>query len=199
MALTKRWRTGRPGLLRETPEMIFEMSGGNSAEDCFVGLLASEELARHAVKNHNEMLRLASVRPVLPESPMRPHERWQILRQPDGNLAIFDMQDAKFVLTDASAGQVLDMVRAYEHAAADYETRGVLIALTERGETPYPRPIPWRRAVEIDRAHGGDVWKRYEHERVELPDPYDVAASLGLSREQLGFTDDEEQADVAQP
>lgn len=198
MTLKKGWRTGHNGLLRETPAMIFELSGGNAAEDRFLGVMASEELACHAVSAHNESLRRASVKPVLPESPVRPHERWQIMLQPDNLLAIFDVQDSRFVLTDASPGQVLDMVRAWANTATDYETRGVLIALTERGETPYPHPVSWKDAVKFDRAHGGDMWKRYEQERVDLPNPYSVAEALGLTPELLGYTSDEGQTDAAQ-
>lgn len=83
----------------------------------------------------------------------------QILKQPDGRLAVFSSFTDTFVLMDATEGEVVDW---FAEQAAERErerTRAVLgHVLANNPQAAYFQfTLTWEEAVQTNQKHGGDL------------------------------------------
>jgi hypothetical protein len=84
----------------------------------------------------------------------------QIIRQPDGRLAVFSSVVDAFVVIDATPDELIDY-RAEEAAIKARERARTEIDRVLSGEPkPYHQfTLTWDEAVQMDREHGGDVFR----------------------------------------
>jgi hypothetical protein len=76
----------------------------------------------------------------------------QIIRQPDGRLAVFDSTEDAFMIVDATPEEVIEW-RAEEAAEAARErTKAELKRVLSESETPYHQfTLTWEEASRMDR------------------------------------------------
>lgn len=88
---------------------------------------------------------------------------YQVIKQPDGELAIFSSYTDTIVMWDADEAEVVQYF--VDIAAEDARRRAEqVVAHVVAGE---PRRAyfqfakTWGRALELDREHGGEVWRKF--------------------------------------
>lgn len=75
----------------------------------------------------------------------------QIIKQPDGNLAVFSTVVDGFIVTDATAEEVVDLlVQEAADAARERTTKHVEHILNDTPQAVYQTPLTWDEAVAIN-------------------------------------------------
>jgi hypothetical protein len=84
---------------------------------------------------------------------------YQIIKQPDGKLAIFSSVVDQIIVWDATAEEIVDWFARDAAEQAAERTRWDLERLEQRGPGWVYRQfaLSWERAVEKDREHGGEA------------------------------------------
>lgn len=83
----------------------------------------------------------------------------QIIKQPDGRLAVFSTVVDAFIVVDATPDELVEW-RAEEAAqGAREQTRRQLehVLAGEPERVYFQRTMTWQEAAELDRQHGGDI------------------------------------------
>lgn len=88
---------------------------------------------------------------------------YQIIEQPDGNLALFCSNTDTIVTVDASDDELVEWFA--EQAAADARRKArkdVDNVRADRASASYHQfTMTWAEALESDQEHGGEVWQEY--------------------------------------
>lgn len=83
---------------------------------------------------------------------------YQIIKQPDGLLAVFSSNTDTFIVVDATPDELIEW-RAEQAAESAREEARMQIERVLSGESrPYYQfTLTWEQAVEKDREHGGEL------------------------------------------
>jgi hypothetical protein len=87
----------------------------------------------------------------------------QIIRQPDGEFAIFSTITDTIIMWDATAE---DIEQYFVKRAADDASRRVLeilrcVSAGEPNQAYYQFTMTWDEALKMDEEHGGDAWEKF--------------------------------------
>jgi hypothetical protein len=85
----------------------------------------------------------------------------QIIRQPNGRYAIFSTGTDTIHMWDATADEVVEhfVERAVEDARREWRRIVECVAAGEPRRVYYQFTMTWEEALELDREHGGEVWR----------------------------------------
>lgn len=90
----------------------------------------------------------------------------QIIRQPDGQLAIFSSNTDTIIVWDATEDEVLQWF--VDRAAEDTrrQVRDILrhVIAGQPARAYYQFAMTWQEALESDREHDGEVWRHFAEE-----------------------------------
>ncbi|GGK61501.1 hypothetical protein Sme01_03240 [Sphaerisporangium melleum] len=87
----------------------------------------------------------------------------QIIRQPDGHLAIFCSSTDTIIIWDATAEEIVEWFaeQAAERAREDARRHVENVATGDARNSYYQFTKTWEQALTMDREHGGEVWQHF--------------------------------------
>lgn len=87
----------------------------------------------------------------------------QIIKQSDGQFAIFCSYTDTIIIWDATADEIVDWFaeQAAERARVDARRHVEHVAAGEADKSYFQFTKTWERALTMDREHGGEVWEQF--------------------------------------
>jgi hypothetical protein len=91
----------------------------------------------------------------------------QIIKQPDGQFAIFSSESDTIIMWDASGPEIIDwfVEQAAEQARRSAERLLGHVASEHPRKAYYQFTVTWEEALSADQEHGGEAWRQWRTPR----------------------------------